>query len=63
MSYTKMVELIRKYEPFSPCAVGQFEALDHLGLDFEDEAMQGIPIGEILFETDAKIVSVLLGRS
>ena len=63
MSYMKVVELIRKYEPFSPCAVGQFEACDHLGVDFEEEAMMGIPVGGILFETDAEIVSVLLGRN
>jgi hypothetical protein len=31
MTYLGMVELIRKIEPFSPCAIGQYEACDHLG--------------------------------
>lgn len=31
--YLKTVELLRQYEPFSDCAIGQFEACDHLGYD------------------------------
>jgi hypothetical protein len=29
MTYAKMIRLIRDYEPFSACAMGQFEACDH----------------------------------
>lgn len=31
MTYLQIVELIREIEPFSACAIGQYEACDHLG--------------------------------
>lgn len=42
--YLKTVELIRTLEPLSDCAIGQYEACDHLGsgtIDFPTMVCRG----------------------
>lgn len=57
MSYTSMVELIRNYEPFSDCSIGQFEACDHLGSDFESKAFL-MDVPDMVLETKTKVFRV-----
>lgn len=56
-NYTRMVELIRNYEPFSACSVGQFDACDHLGCDFEDKVFL-MDLPDMVMETEDKTISV-----
>jgi hypothetical protein len=58
-----MVELIRNYEPFCRDSVGQIEAGDYLGTDFEQDCFEGgfdKCMSDIVVETKDEKVFIIL---